>query len=196
MAVYLPNIDGIERGYAARQAILRRLSHVFGEIFHAVGEALRDQDSCIDERIKRASNRLRQDPELQRLVLRDGTSDVSPAVRPRGGFSSRNKRLLMAHIAEHLGEPLRNKELAALAGLSESHFCRAFKESFGESPHRYVQRLRMKRARELLLTTDASLGQIGVDCGLVDQAHFCRLFRRFEAQPPGVFRRVHRSASA
>ncbi len=161
-----------------------------------MGEALRDQEGCIDERIRRASELLRLDPELQRLVLRNGAGPAASAMRVRGGFSSRNKRLLMAHIAAHLGAALRNKELAALVGLSESHFCRAFKESFGDSPHRYLQRLRMDRARELLLTTDASLGQIGVDCGLVDQAHFCRLFRRFEAQSPGVFRRIHRSASA
>jgi AraC family transcriptional regulator len=196
MPAYLPNFDAIERGNAARQAVLRRLNHVFGELFHAVGEALRDQESCIDERIRRASELLRQDPELQRLVLHDGAINASSALRARGGFSSRNKRLLSAHIAAHLGEALRNKELAVLVGLSESHFCRAFKESFGNSPHRYVQRLRMDRARELLLTTDASLGQIGVACGLVDQAHFCRLFRRFEAQSPGVFRRTYRSASA
>jgi AraC family transcriptional regulator len=58
------------------------------------------------------------------------------ALRIRGGLTARKKRLLKTHIEEHLDGTLKNADLAMLAGLSESHFCRAFKDSFGDSPHR------------------------------------------------------------
>jgi AraC family transcriptional regulator len=108
----------------------------------------------------------------------------------RGGLTARNKRLLKTYIEEHLDGTLKNADLAVLAGLSASHFCRAFKDSFGDSPHRYILRRRIERARQLLLTTDLSLGRIGIDCGLSDQPHFCRLFRKFQGESPGAFRRA------
>jgi AraC-like DNA-binding protein len=82
------------------------------------------------------------------------------------------------------------KELAELVKLSSFHFCRTFRDSFGASPHGYVMRRRMERAQGLMLTTNASLGQIAADCGLADQAHFNRLFRRFVGESPGTWRRA------
>jgi transcriptional regulator GlxA family with amidase domain len=48
----------------------------------------------------------------------------------------------------------------------------------------------MERAQGLMLTTNASLGQIAADCGLADQAHFNKLFRKFAGESPGAWRRA------
>jgi AraC-like DNA-binding protein len=170
----------------SKVSILERLRGVFGELFAAV--------SCPDERIRRASDLLRSDPELHQLVMPETPNKAAQDLRVRGGLTARNKRLLKTYIEEHLDGTLKNADFAILAGLSESRFCRAFKDSFGDSPHRYILRLRIERARRLLLTTNLSLSRIGIDCGLSDQAHFCRLFRKFQGESPGEFRRARYDA--
>jgi transcriptional regulator GlxA family with amidase domain len=60
----------------------------------------------------------------------------------------------------------------------------------GDSPHGYVMRRRMERAQGLMLSTDASLAQIAADCGLADQAHFSKVFRRFAGESPAAWRRA------
>jgi AraC-like DNA-binding protein len=92
------------------------------------------------------------------------------------------------HIETNLGTAITTKDLAAVAGPSSYHFCRAFRDSFGDSPHGYVMGRRMESAQGLMLTTDASLGQIAADCGLADQAHFTKLFRKLVGESPGVWR--------
>ncbi len=86
--------------------------------------------------------------------------------------------------------PIRSSELATLVRLSPAHFSRAFRNSFGCSPLEYVTRRRMERAQGLMLSTDTPLSQIALDCGLADQAHFSRLFRRVVGETPRAWRRA------
>jgi AraC family transcriptional regulator len=79
--------------------------------------------------------------------------------------------------------------------MSTSYFFRAFKGSFGVPPHAYIIQRRMERAELLLSGTDEPLGQIAIACGLADQAHFTRLFRRAAGVPPGVGRRQLRGGT-
>jgi AraC family transcriptional regulator len=65
-----------------------------------------------------------------------------------------------------------------------SHFCRAFKESFGTTPHMQIIRLRLELAQRLMLTTAEPLSQIALACGLADQAHLSKLFRREVGETP------------
>jgi AraC-like DNA-binding protein len=76
-------------------------------------------------------------------------------------------------------------ELAALASLSVSHFCRAFRQicrafrqTFGERPYAYIVRLRLQGAQELMLSGRDRLGQLPLACGFAEQAHFTKAFRR------------------
>jgi AraC-like DNA-binding protein len=94
------------------------------------------------------------------------------------------------YIDSNLGQSIRNEDLAALLRLNISHFARAFRESVGESPHEYVIRRRVERARELMLSTAASLSEIALDCGLADQSHLTRLFRRYFGESPAAWRRA------
>jgi len=86
------------------------------------------------------------------------------------------------------------EELAKLVGLSLSHFSRAFKDTFGDSPHGYVMRRRLERAQGLILTTNIPLLQIAMECGLADQAHLNRLFDKFVGESPGAWRRARAMA--
>ena len=92
---------------------------------------------------------------------------------------------MTSHIEAHLDRPIRNEDVAAIVRLNPSHFGRAFRNSFGEPPHEYVIRRRIERAQGLMLSTDAPLSEIALDCGLADQAHLSRLFRRLVGKLPG-----------
>ncbi len=94
------------------------------------------------------------------------------------------------HIDANLGTTIRNRELAALVGLSEFHFSVAFRNSVGTSPHDYLIQQRMDRARQLMLTTGKPLSEIAFECGLADQAHLTRLFRRVTGETPATWRRA------
>ncbi len=109
----------------------------------------------------------------------------------RGGLAPWQKCKVQKYIEDQLEGSILIKDLAKLVSLSSSHFCRAFKESFGEAPHAYIVRARIERARILMLTTSDSLSQIAFSCGLADQAHFCRWFRQTIGMTPGAWRRSH-----
>jgi len=100
---------------------------------------------------------------------------------------------LLRFIDAHIGRRLAIAELASSVGYSQSYFFRAFKASFGSSPHAYVLARRLERARELMLATDDSLSDIAIRCGLADQAHFTRRFRLAFDATPAQWRRRERS---
>jgi AraC-like DNA-binding protein len=98
-------------------------------------------------------------------------------------------RKIQSHIDGELRSPLTIESMAAHLGMSAAHFSRAFKESIGASPHRYLMIRRVIRAHHLLRATNLSLADIAVECGLADQAHLTRLFGRAFGMPPGAWRR-------
>jgi AraC family transcriptional regulator len=114
----------------------------------------------------------------------------------RGGLAPWQVRRVTEYIEEHLASSIRLQDLAGIARLSHSHFCRAFKESLGHPAHAYVMRRRVHRAQGLMLTTAESLSQIAALCGMADQAHFCKLFRRLVGESPNAWRRARRQAAA
>ena len=123
--------------------------------------------------------------------------DLPTGRRPklvRGGLAPWQVRRITTHIEANLDAPIRIKDLAALINLSPSHFSRAFKEGLADSPHRYLMHRRLERAQGMMLTTNASLGQIAGECGFADQAHFNKLFRRLVGESPRAWRRVRGSS--
>ena len=108
----------------------------------------------------------------------------------RGGFAAWQKRRLTAYMDAHLTEPIRIEDLAELLNLSESHFSRAFRCTFGTSAHDYLTRRRIEVAQSLMLTSRESLCAIALRCGLSDQSHFTRVFRRLVGETPNAWRRT------
>jgi AraC family transcriptional regulator len=107
----------------------------------------------------------------------------------RGGLAPWQMRKIDRYLRENIARQLYLDNLAQHISLSISHFSRAFKESFGTTPHSYIIRLRLKLAQKLMLTTNDPLCQIALDCGLADQAHLSKLFKREIGQTPGAWRR-------
>jgi AraC family transcriptional regulator len=112
----------------------------------------------------------------------------------RPELPSWKSRRVKQYIETNLDRPIRNSELAEVARLSRSHFCRAFHNSTGNPPHEYVIRRRIERAQALMRSTRTPLTQIALDCGLVDQAHLARLFRRVVGVTPKAWRTAQLSA--
>ncbi|WP_339823731.1 AraC family transcriptional regulator [uncultured Parasphingorhabdus sp.] len=106
-----------------------------------------------------------------------------------GGLASWQLRRVMKHVEDHLDANIVIEALADLAQLSPGHFSRAFKVSIGETPHNFIMRQRVRRAQKLMLMSDETLSQISCACGLTDQSHLSRLFRRYVGQSPFVWRR-------
>jgi transcriptional regulator GlxA family with amidase domain len=108
---------------------------------------------------------------------------------PRGGLAPWQIKRVAAYVHGHIGTSLRASELAKLVRLSYSHFNRAFKVSFQETPTAYIMRQRMRLAQDKMLTTGHPLSQVALECGLCDQAHFSRMFRRIVGESPRLWRR-------
>ncbi len=121
--------------------------------------------------------------------------DLAPMPRQsvglQGGLAGWQIRRAVAYVEEQLESTIRVKDLAALTRLSASHFSRAFTRSFGQAPMTYVTRQRVELAQRLLLTTEESLCQIALACGMCDQAHLSRVFRRVVGDSPMAWRRRH-----
>jgi AraC family transcriptional regulator len=159
---------------------------VMTEVCAAIRSALDDERGTAEDSLRRAT-----------AILEDidGT-DAHRNEQVRGGLSPWQIRKVTSHVEAHLDRSIRNEELAAIARLNPSHFSRAFRNSFGEPPHEYVIRRRVERAQGLMLSTDASLSDIALDCGLADQSHLTRLFRRIAGESPSAWRRARISAPA
>lgn len=109
---------------------------------------------------------------------------VSPAVEET------NRRMLRARdaIDRAYAEPLDIRTLARIAHVSEAHFIRTFRATFGEPPHRYLQRRRVERAMFLLRETDRSVTRVCFDVGFTSLGTFGRTFTEIVGQSPTAYR--------
>ncbi len=90
-------------------------------------------------------------------------------------------------IEDNYARVIRLQELSALAGLSETYFCSAFKASTGVSPHTWQMQRRIVRAQSLLLQSHTPLPHIAAVVGFADQAHFTRVFKKLTDTTPAAW---------
>jgi len=141
---------------------------------------------------------LRQPPELQgvygtplgnalatHLLSHYGSAKT---LAPGGSLPLSRFRRIAEHIDGNLDSPLSLRELAALTGLSVFHFARTFKERTGLSPHQYVLRRRVEKAKVLLSDSQATLAEIALACGFSHQSHFTRAFHQLSGVTPTRWR--------
>lgn len=118
--------------------------------------------------------------------LSRGTESPKPV--SRGGLPALKLRRIEQFVLENLGEQISLSALSDIAGLSKRHFLRAFQESTGTSPHRYVQALRIEAAKHRLSESDESVTSIGLSSGFSHGQHFSSSFRQATGVSPSVFR--------
>ncbi len=120
------------------------------------------------------------------LLLSHGAR--KPSADWRGGLSSIARRRLVDWIDAHPATNPTLRELAALADLSEFHFARMFRVSFGMPPHVWVMRTRLERARSLLGNGRLSLQQVASRAGFASASHLSNRFRAAYGVTPGQWR--------
>jgi AraC family transcriptional regulator len=116
-------------------------------------------------------------------------SGNAPAGETSGGISERRMKLVLDFIRSNLHKQISLADLAALAGQSRFHFCRAFKKSLGVSPVRHVRALRIEAARDLLRRQEITIAEISAAVGFRGATQFGRVFSAAMGMSPSKYRR-------
>jgi AraC family transcriptional regulator len=127
---------------------------------------------------------------LAHEIARLGRGTRGAETLARGGLAGWQQKTVTAYIEEHLSESISLATLARLARLSQYHFCRAFKQSFGMPPHRYHTDRRIERAKSLLAKSTLSVTEIGLMVGFRESSSFAVAFRKTTGQSPSNYRRM------
>jgi AraC family transcriptional regulator len=122
-------------------------------------------------------------------LARSNEVALSFASQTRGGLSGWQQKRVAQYIEQHLADEISLLSLAQLAELSPFHFARAFKQSFGVPPHRYLTRQRIERAKTLLGERRLSVTEIGLDVGFSETSSFTAAFRKVTGETPTAYRR-------
>jgi AraC family transcriptional regulator len=96
------------------------------------------------------------------------------------------------YIEAHVSSALNLDDLASVAHISPFHFARLFKTATGETPHDFVTRIRMERAKALLKSTDWTASKIASAVGFSSKSHFTAAFQSFSGVTPIRFRNIYR----
>jgi AraC family transcriptional regulator len=111
----------------------------------------------------------------------------------RGGLAAWQESRAKEAMEANLDQEIPIARLARDCGLSTSQFARAFRQSTGCPPHRWLLQRRIKRAQDLLLNSDKTLVEIAKACGFFDQSHLTRAFGQTVGTSPGLWRRARRA---
>jgi AraC-like DNA-binding protein len=126
---------------------------------------------------------------LAHELLRLNNAGVIATLRIRGGLAGWQEKRVAQYIEEHLAEDPSLATLADVVRLSPYHFVRAFKQSFGLPPHRYMSRLRVEQAKALLANPAMSVTQVGFNLGFSETSSFTTTFRKHTGLTPTAYRR-------
>jgi AraC family transcriptional regulator len=156
--------------------IERIAAEIIGELQH--------ETSCGDLLVETLADTL-----ALRLLNNYSTLSVDPfrGVRGSNGLDERRLQRTMDYIHANLTKDITVEDLAAAASLSRFHFSRMFKAVTGQSPQRFVGRLRLELSKSLLVQ-GRSISDVAHDCGFSSESNFVRSFRRVTGVTPGQYR--------
>jgi AraC family transcriptional regulator len=164
--------------------------HLISSILNSLGDQLRNPDRA---------GRLFVDSAAQMLVaqlLRKYCTFPISVPDGQARMSARKLQLLNDYVHAGLAGSLTLEDLAASIHMSAYHFARTFKATTGETPHAYVTRLRVERARDLLRTCSWSMPTIARRVGFSNKSHFAAVFLRLTGMSPNRFRSATRSETS
>jgi AraC family transcriptional regulator len=121
---------------------------------------------------------------VQVLAVYGRHSDRPSAHEAVSQRTERNVRSALAYMHQHLAEPIGVPGIARSAGLSVFHFCHVFRQYTGRSPHEYLVRMRLEKAKELLYDPRLNCSLAALQSGFSSVHLFSRAFRRYEGQTP------------
>jgi AraC-like DNA-binding protein len=171
---------------SAPEEVVEILDRAVATIYCAIQSALDADQASYIENVTRASLLLKQG---FRTEVR-GASFAQTRRLAVGHLSPYLKRRVKEYIEGNLPNRILIADLSRHLNLSSGHFSRAFRRSFGESPHAYISVRRIARAQCLMLTTEEPLCVVASRCGFANQHHFNRIFRRLVGDTPAAWRRV------
>jgi|SRR6266851_2557452 len=123
------------------------------------------------------------------LALVDGYGDRRPSPKIyRGGLAPSRLRKVTELVHAKMEDDLTLEEMAESVELSIPHFSQMFRKSTGQSPHQFVLRHRVERAKEILRTPEMRVLDVAVACGFKTQQHFARVFRQMCGVSPTEYR--------
>lgn len=133
--------------------------------------------------------------QAHRIIDRELEVAAEPASpRAKGArLTGWRVRRLAEFVEANIERTIQVGELARVIRISTSQLTRSFNVTFGLTPSGFIMRQRLERARRMMLTSDDGLAQIAYACGLCDQAHLTRAFRKHYGCPPAAWRRERRA---
>ena len=177
----------------ARPGNAVRLMHI-REVVGRVVTLLNDADRELGQTQEAAKSSIARAASI--LMAEIGHSAALPArcegVAPLLPWQASRVR---EYIERNIAQGIRVSDLSALVFRTAAHFSRAFKRSFGLTPHAYVVRRRIELASQLMIESRTPLSQIALKCGFNDQAHLCKRFRKHTGATPAAWRRAQMSQS-
>jgi transcriptional regulator GlxA family with amidase domain len=163
-------------------------AHAFAAIFVALQETWHAPDSPA-----RALRVVALSLQLFSLVL-ESWQQTGATPRPAALRTPEDRFIeVITYMTDHLAQKLSRECLAARVHLNPGYFDRVFLLTYGVSPMRMLRTLRLRRAQQLLESTNASLETIAAACGLGDAAYLSRVFRQWHGQTPGQYRQSTKS---
>lgn len=157
------------------------VAHQLGRCFLAMLDGTQEGDPLLFDHVSWALR--------THLVFRYAHVRATPT---RGGLAPRQLRLAKELLRAHLQGNLSLEQLASECGLSRGHFVRAFHQSTGLPPHRWLKQRRIERAQELLRAGRAPLREVAHAAGFADASHLTRVFHRELGVSPAHYRRLVR----
>lgn len=121
-------------------------------------------------------------------LVRGHSSFAAITPPPRRGLADWQVRKVTAHMRALLDQPIGLDELAALVGLSRFHFCTAFRQATGSTPHAWLVTLRIEQARQLLAHRELPVTEVALAVGYETPSSFAAAFRKVTGTTPSAFR--------
>jgi len=130
------------------------------------------------------------DLALAAVIVQNYALSIKAARPIKGGLSDVGHRNVIDLVQSRTSEDISLADMAAVTGLSISHFSHIFKRSMGESPHQFVLQQRVQCAKELLVSLNLRVIDIALACGFKTQQHFARIFRKVCGLSPTEYQRL------
>ncbi len=138
------------------------------------------------------------DPLSQSTLLYKMMESISRLSRPNPNRTHIEKNKygkilpVLDYIAQNYKRPITLDDMADLICVSKSYLCRTFRETYGITPVNYLLKMRINRAKQLLISTDMKIKLLSLECGFNDTSYFCMVFKRMEGITPDEFRSLHK----